>query len=81
VEIQPSARRHGVDPLDIKHAIEHALAADEIGDDPRRFLVLGPERAGNLLEIVVVDRSVGPTVIHAMAMRPQYIRLLPKGSR
>jgi hypothetical protein len=43
--------------------------------------VLGPDRAGNLLELVVLDRPTGPAVIHAMAMRPQYIRLLPKGSQ
>ena len=46
-----------------------------------RWLVLGPDRAGNLLELVVMDRPVGPAVIHAMPMRTQYRRLLPKGGR
>jgi hypothetical protein len=49
---------------------------EEIADDPVRYLVLGPDRAGNLLELVVLDRPQGPAVIHAMAMRPQYRRLL-----
>jgi len=46
-----------------------------------RWLVLGPDRAANLLELVVMDRSAGPAVIHAMPMRAAYQRLLPKGGR
>jgi hypothetical protein len=66
---------------DIHHALQNALAVDEIADDPVRYLVLGPDRAGNLLELVVLDRSHGPAVIHAMRMRPQYRRLLEGGRR
>jgi hypothetical protein len=29
----------------------HALAVDEIGEDPLRYLLLGPDRAANLLEL------------------------------
>jgi hypothetical protein len=35
--------------------LAHALAVDEVGDNPVRYLVLGPDRAGNLLELVVLD--------------------------
>lgn len=35
------------------HAVEHSLVVDDLGDDPDRWLVLGPDAAGNLLEIVV----------------------------
>jgi hypothetical protein len=56
------------------------LTVDEIGEDPLRYLVLGPDRAANLLELVVLDRPNGPAVIHAMPMREKYRRLLP-GSR
>lgn len=76
VEVLQSAPRHGIDPQDIHHAVEHAMAIDEIGEDPLRYLVLGPDRAANLLELVVLDRSTGPVVIHAMPMRSQYRRLL-----
>lgn len=79
MEILASARRHRVADEDIDHAIHAALAVDEIGDDPIRYLLLGPDRAGNLLELVLLDRPQGPAVIHAMAMRKQYRRLLPKG--
>jgi len=81
VEVLLSALRHGIAGEDILHAINHAITVDEVGEDPVRWLVLGPDRAGNLLELVVMDRPVGPAVIHAMPMRTQYRRLLPKGRR
>lgn len=79
MEILPSSRRHGIDDEDIQHGVEHALVIEEIGDDPLRFLVLGPDRAGNLLELVILDRPQGPAVIHAMRMREKYRRYLPGG--
>ena len=41
------------------------------------WLVIGPDRAGNLLEVVVIT-TVEDTqlAIHAMAMRAKYGRLL-----
>jgi hypothetical protein len=71
--------RHGVEPEDIQHALRNAMVVEEIAEDPVRYLVLGPDRAGNLLEVVVLDRPNGPAAIHAMAMRTQYRRLLPGG--
>ena len=79
VEVLRSALRHGVDPEDIQHALSHALAVDDVGEDPLRYLVLGPDRAANLLELVVLDTEGGPAVIHAMPMRPKYRPLLPGG--
>ena len=81
MEVLRSALRHGVPGEDILHAVNHAITVEEVGDDPVRWLVLGPDRAGNLLELVVMDRPAGPAVIHAMPMRTQYRRLLPKGRR
>ncbi len=77
MEILPSGRRHGIGDEDIEHAVEHALVIEEVGDDPLRFVVLGPDRAGNLLELVILDRPQGPAVIHAMKMRQRYRRYLP----
>ena len=79
MDVLPSALRHGVDVEDIQHAVRNALAVEEVATDPMRFLILGPDRAGNLLELVVMDRPIGPAVIHAMAMRPKYRRLLAGG--
>ena len=79
MEVLESALRHGVDPEDIQHAVAHALTVDEVGEDPLRYLVLGPDRGGNLLELVVPDRPNGPALSPAMSMRPTYRRRLPGG--
>lgn len=61
------------------HAIEHALAVEDVGEDPDRWLVIGPGAAGNLLEVVVLMSSEGDQlIIHAMGMRPAYRRLLER---
>jgi len=58
----------------------NSLLVEEIDADPTRYLVLGPDRAGNLLELVVMDRPHGPAVMHAMSMRAKYRSLLPRRS-
>ena len=78
MEILRSALRHGVAEGDIEHALRNALVVEEVAEDPIRFLVLGPDGAGNLMELIVLDRPQGPAVIHAMAMSERYRRLLPK---
>jgi hypothetical protein len=79
VEIHGSARKHGVADEDILHAIDHALAIEDAGEDPDRWLVLGPDTAGNLLEVVVMITIEGMQIaIHAMAMRSKYRRLLER---
>jgi hypothetical protein len=75
VEIHLSARKHGVADDDIRHAVEQPLARDEL--DAYRVLWLGPDRAGNLLEIVVLYLDRRAIAIHAMKMRPKYAHLLP----
>ena len=75
VDLYDSARRHGVDDVDIRHAVEHALVAAE--DDEGKVLYLGPDRAGNMLEVVTVTRTDDTEVaIHAMRMRRMYEPLL-----
>jgi len=71
VETYRSARRRGIDDEDIQHAVEHALAVGDQADG--KVLYLGPDRAGNLLEVVAVTRDDGTeVVIHAMRMRAKY---------
>lgn len=81
MDVLPSARRHGVDEADVDHAVRHAVVVEEVAEDPLRYLVIGPDRSGNLLELVVMDRPVGPAVIHAMPLRTKYLRLLPPGGQ
>jgi hypothetical protein len=77
VEIHDSARKHGVADQDILHAIDHALAFEDVGEDPDRWLLIGPDTAGNLLEVVVLTTVEDIQIaIHAMPMRAKYLRLL-----
>jgi hypothetical protein len=62
---------------DILHAVDHAVAVEDAGDDPERWLVIGPDKAGNLLELIVMIPAEGNKIaMHAMPMRPKYRRLL-----
>ncbi len=71
MEIADSARKHGVPDDDIAHAVRNPmrLVANE-----GRTLVIGPDRAGRLLEVVVLDDDPDeePVIIHAMALRPKF---------
>jgi hypothetical protein len=79
VEIHRSARRHGLSDIDISHAYTHALVQLDFDPDdhPPRFALVGPDTAGNLIELIAFhaddDRII---VIHAMRARPQYLALL-----
>lgn len=79
MEILSSAFRPGISTEEIQHALRHAVFVDEVAEDPTRYLVLGSDLAGRFLELVVMDRVQGPAVIHAMAIRATYERLVPKG--
>jgi hypothetical protein len=80
VEVHRSARRHGVADQDIRHAIEHPVVVADIDPDadPPKMLAIGPNRAGNLLEVVVLTLAGDKLlVIHAMPLRRKYRGLLP----
>lgn len=78
MDIHRSAHKHGVEDGDVTHAVVNHLYAAQIDDQrPWRVLYLGPDRAGNLLEVVVVERDDGSELaIHAMKMRKSYRTLL-----
>lgn len=63
MEIHDSAHRHDVAEEDMLHAVEHSLVVDELGEDPDRWLVLGPDTAGNLLELIVLISREGDEII------------------
>ena len=53
------------------------FAIEDAGEDPDRWLLIGPDAAGNLLEVVVLITAEGTQiVIHAMPMRDKYAGLL-----
>ena len=66
----------------IRHAIDHAVVVVDLEPeaDPPRVLAIGPDEAGNLLEIIwleFLDRP--PIVIHAMTLRRSFYDLLSGG--
>ncbi len=63
MEIHDSAHRHDVAEEDMLHAVEHSLVVDELCEDPDRWLVLGPDTAGNLLELIVLISREGDEII------------------
>ena len=81
VEIHRSARKHGVSDVAILHALDHALTViDLVPDaDPPKVLAIGPDHAGNLLEIIWLELADDVyLVIHAMPLRPTFYDLLPQ---
>jgi hypothetical protein len=59
------------------HAINNAMVVEDLSEDPDRWLVVGPDRAANLLEVVVLLTEEGAEmIIHAMSLRAMYRRLL-----
>ena len=65
----------------MRHAIEHAIVIVDLEPDadPPKVLAIGPDPAGNLLEIIWLDLADTELVIHAMALRPTFYDLLPTG--
>jgi uncharacterized DUF497 family protein len=66
-----SALKHGVTVEDIAHVLRLPLRLAAL--DESRTLILGPDQAGRLLEIVAADvDGDDPRVIHAMPIRPKF---------
>ena len=79
MEIHRSARKHGVTDSAVRHAITHAIVIVDLEPDeePPKVLAIGPDPAGNLLEIIWVELDAGrEVVIHAMGLRPTFQGLL-----
>lgn len=82
MEIHRSAYKHGFGDDAIEHALVHAVVVVDLEPDadPPRVLAIGPDRAGNLLEIIWLELDHGrEIVIHAMGLRPTFHDLLPRG--
>ena len=70
--IAPSARRHGVSDEAMVHAFSNPVRVEDL--DEGLVMLVGPDHAGNLLEIGVVTSEDGPVIVHAMPARPKYQR-------
>ena len=67
-----SAFRHAVDELDMLHAWAFAIDVYDLGDGLVVFI--GPDRAGNMLEVGLVEWHGTTAVAHAMRARPRFLR-------
>jgi len=69
-----SAHRHGLGDEEIRHAWDNALGfyAIDTDTDPPKGLCVGPDIAGNLLEILYLEFGATQLAIHTMALRPVF---------
>lgn len=84
MKLHPSARKHfdrdRLSEAGVINAAHEAVYRAPLGEgaDPRRWLLLGFDGAGRLLELVVLVFDSGEQLlIHAMKARPQYRDLHP----
>ena len=74
MDIEPSARRHGVPDDHMLHAFRHHWRAFET-EDPEVRIYIGPSTTGEPLEIgVATDNDDDAAVIHAMPARAKFLR-------
>jgi hypothetical protein len=69
--IEASAHRHGVLDEEMIHALSNPIKHYELDD---MIMITGPDFAGNVLEIGVVESSEYLAVIHAMKARKEFLR-------
>ena len=84
MRLHESARKHcqsdRLTVAGVLYAAQHVAYRVPLDDedDPRRWLLLGFDDAGRLLELVVLIFDSGDELlIHVMKARPQYLVLLP----
>lgn len=68
-----SAFKHGIAEADILHAYVNAVRLVEIeqyGDE--RLIVIGPDRAGNWLELLAMPANDADRITHADRLRPEF---------
>lgn len=75
MRIGEPALRHGVSEPDIRHAVRNVMRRVVMDED--LTMLIGPSFAGGLLEVGVLGiGGEDPVVIHAMALRQRFHRLL-----
>ena len=79
VNFDPAAFRHDVSRDDILHAFSTFIFEEQIESDEHdnKYLLLGFNRAGNLIEVMYNKIGVDAIrVFHAMPCRNVYIKLI-----
>ncbi|GAA3634733.1 hypothetical protein GCM10022223_61400 [Kineosporia mesophila] len=70
--IAGSARKHGVGDEDMQHAYMNPIRIFDVDEGLRMFI--GPDRTARLLEVGVVEGDLAPVIVHAMPVRPKFLR-------
>lgn len=75
LRIEYSALRHGSTREDISHAYDFAVFDKVLDEDaePPKVLIIGPDSAGNLLELIGGEFEEGDVIWHSMPCRKQYL--------
>jgi uncharacterized DUF497 family protein len=77
VRVTDSAFKHGIAEADILHAYTNAVRLVEIEQySEDRLIVIGPDRAGNWLELVAMPADDADRIIHADRLRPKFYEFL-----
>jgi hypothetical protein len=76
VEIRASARKHGISDDDIRHAINNAIVSITRPDQPDFTMLIGPDARVALIEVGVLETDDQDYVIHAMAAREKYLKMI-----
>ncbi len=77
MDIEASARKHGVSDDDMLHALRHHWRAFETDDDAVTMFV-GPSTSAQPVEVGVVTDDEGTAVIHAMQARKKFLKGMEK---
>jgi len=79
IEFNPSAFKHGVTETDIRFAIDKFLYEDPLEDYYNKYLLLGFDTKGTLLEVMYnyIDADT-INVFHAMPCRRNFYYLLER---
>ena len=77
IEYNKAAFKHGVTEANIRHTLSHPLHEQLLESYINKWLVVGFDTAGNLLEIaynIINDERIN--VFHAMPCRKKFIKQL-----
>lgn len=70
--IATSARRHGVSDKDMLHAYRNPIRVFELDDG--LTMIVGANHAAVLFELGVVASVQSAVIVHAMRVRPKFLR-------
>ncbi len=81
LQVHKSALKHGCTIEDISHAVDMAQYEDVLDEDndPPKLLIIGPDGAGNFLELIGGELADDVLLIwHARPCCAEYLELLPR---